>query len=160
MIWMKIDVQNLALRPCGDDDRSFCYAVKKAALRCYVEPIWGWEEEVQVAFHRKDWEARRPEIIMLDGEDVGTIEVVRSAAGLHLGEFYLFPAYQRKGIGSYFMRSLVEEADRDGLPVTLEVIKINPVRSLYERFGFKITVETKTHYVMVRQASKVMDRED
>ncbi len=33
----------------------------------------------------------------------------------------------------------------------LEVIKINPVKSLYLRYGFKDSGETKTHFLMERE---------
>lgn len=39
-----MNAKSIQLRPCRDDERSFCYEVKKAALRAYVEPIWGWVE--------------------------------------------------------------------------------------------------------------------
>lgn len=142
--------ESLALRDCGDDDRQFCFEVKRAAFRCYVEPIWGWDDAFQAEFHRKDWEAQRPQIIVCDGRDIGTIEIVESDDGFHLGEFYLFPAWQKKGIGSYFLRLLIERADAAFRPAGLEVIKANPVRSLYERFGFEIIGETQTHYRMRR----------
>ncbi|GAA5496379.1 hypothetical protein Rhal01_02562 [Rubritalea halochordaticola] len=140
----------LGLRPTCDADRHFCYAVKKAALRAYVEPIWGWDEQEQIDFHHNDWNQQRPEIITHDGRDIGTIEIVRSETELHLGEFYLFPEYQKQGIGSHFLERLVQEADAKKLPTRLEVIKINPVKSLYLRFGFQDTGETKTHYLMER----------
>jgi len=147
---------SLALRTCEDDDLRFCYEVKKAALRCYVESIWGWEEKVQLDFHRKDWDAQRPEIITLDGKDIGTMEIVRMESGFHLGEFYIFPEFQRQGIGTHFMGLVLSEADKRSLPTTLEVIKINPAKSLYERFGFRTAGETKTHYQMKRDPNQTV----
>jgi ribosomal protein S18 acetylase RimI-like enzyme len=125
--------------------------VKKAALRAYVEPVWGWDEIVQVEFHRKDWDERRPEIIRLLERDIGTIEVLRSGEDIHLGEFYLFPEFQKQGIGSHLLSQLAEESDSKCVPVRLEVIKINPVKSLYLRFGFEVTGETRTHFQMERK---------
>ncbi len=151
---MKIDQQQVSLRRASDGDRAFAYEVKKAALRAYVEPIWGWDEAVQVEFHRKDWDQRRPEIITLLDHNIGTIEIWRRSEDIHLGEFYLLPQFQRQGIGSQLMAQLVAEADSKGAPVRLEVIKINPVKSLYLRFGFSITGETSTHFKMERPPNK------
>ena len=150
----KMDINQLDLRPAREKDRSFCYEVKKAALRSYVEPIWGWNEDEQKEFHRKDWNEQKPEIITLDGEDIGTIEIVRKEKELHLGEFYLFPKFQKQGIGSHFMDRLIQEADSKVLPTKLEVIKINPVKSLYLRYGFKDAGETKTHFLMEREPNQ------
>jgi GNAT superfamily N-acetyltransferase len=90
----------------------------------------------------------------LDDRDIGTIEVLRRPGDIHLGEFYLFPEFQRHGIGSHFMSRLVEEAEAKRVPLRLEVIKINPVQSLYLRFGFRVSGETSTHYRMERKPSQ------
>ncbi len=153
---MKIDPAQISLRGAADRDRTFAYEVKKAALRAYIEPVWGWDEAFQIEFHRKDWDECRPEIIRYVERDIGTIEVLRRDADIHLGEFYLLPVFQRRGIGSYFMSRLVEEADQKLVPLVLEVIKINPVQSLYRRFGFTISGETKTHYLMQRQPNQAL----
>jgi GNAT superfamily N-acetyltransferase len=145
-----LDLAQVSLRPAHDGDRNFAYDVKKAAMRIYIEPIWGWDEDFQLNFHRSDWEIRRPEIIMLANHGIGTMEIVRSENGFHLGEFYLYPEYQRQGIGLHLLQRLLQEADRAKLPIQLEVIKINPVQSLYLRCGFVIAGETKTHYLMQR----------
>ena len=145
-----IDLTKIGLRAANDGDRAFGFEVKKAAMRTYIEPVWGWDEAFQVEFHRKDWAKQRPQIITLDGRDIGTIETIRSEIGFHLGEFYLFPAYQRQGIGLHLMTALLRDADAVRLPIRLEVFKINPVQSLYLRCGFRITGEFKTHYRMER----------
>jgi GNAT superfamily N-acetyltransferase len=145
---MKIDPTIVSCRTACDEDISFAFAVKKAALRAYIEPIWGWDETVQIEFHRKDWEARRPDIIRLIDRDIGTIEIWRRDEDIHLGEFYLFPEFQKHGIGSELMKRLVSESDSRMVPIRLEVIKINPVKSLYLRFGFRVSGETKTHFQM------------
>jgi ribosomal protein S18 acetylase RimI-like enzyme len=145
-----IDLAKVSLRAASDRDRDFGFAVKKAALRAYIEPNWGWDEAFQVEFHRKDWAQQRPQIITLGGEDIGTIEIVKGGAGFHLGEFYLFPAYQRQGIGQHLMAALLRDADAAGAPIRLEVFKNNPVQSLYLRCGFRITGKFKTHYRLER----------
>ena len=48
------------------------------------------------------------------------------------------------------MTALLREADAAGLPIRLEVFKVNPVQSLYLRCGFRVTGEFKTHYRMER----------
>ncbi len=149
-----MDTNQLDLRPVREEDRSFCYEVKKAALRSYVEPIWGWDEQEQIEFHRKDWNVQKPEIITFEDRDIGTIEIVRNEEDLHLGEFYLFPEFQKQGIGSHFIDRLIQEADSKALPTKLEVIRINPVKSLYLRYGFKDTGETKTHFLMKREPNQ------
>lgn len=140
----------IRLRSASERDRRFAYEVKRAALGPHVARVWGWDEEVQQQFHSRDWAVRRPEIVVLDGVDVGTVQFVRGEADYHIGELYLLPGHQRRGIGSQVLRRLLAVADAERLPVRLEVIKINPARSLYERHGFVIRGETETHFHMVR----------
>jgi len=42
----------------------------------------------------------------------------------------------------------LEEARHTGQSVGLQVLKVNPARSLYERLGFLLTDETATYYLM------------
>ena len=145
-----MNIALLDLRTVREEDRIFCYNVKKAALKTYVEPIWGWDENEQIEFHCNKWQAQVPEIIRLNGQDIGTIEITKQDDGFHLNEFYLFPEFQKQGIGSHFMDRLVAEADSMSLPTRLQVIKINPAKRLYLRYGFIDIRETKTHFVMER----------
>ena len=140
----------IRLRPASERDRRFAYEVKRAALGPYVAQVWGWDEDFQQEFHARDWAVRRPEIVVCDGVDIGTVQFVRGEADYHVGELYLLPEYQRRGIGSRILQGLTSTADAEAVPVLLEVIKVNPARSLYERHGFEICGETGTHYLMRR----------
>lgn len=142
----------LLVRPATEDEREFAFGVKRAALGPYVALVWGWDEDFQRAFHSADWAVRRPDIIEVDGVTAGTIEVAPHPRGLELGEFYLLPAYQRRGIGSELLRRVLARADAEVRTVRLQFLKVNPVRSLYERHGFHVAGETATHYLAERLA--------
>ena len=58
--------------------------------------------------------------------------------------------FQRCGIGTELMKSLIEEAKNAGQSVRLNVVKINPARRLYERLGFRITHEDELKLYMKR----------
>jgi GNAT superfamily N-acetyltransferase len=140
----------LTTRPATEADRGFSYEVKRAALGPYVEQVWGWDEAFQQAFHASAWEARRPDIILLDGEDAGTVQFARREKDYLLGEFYLLPRHHGRGTGSRLLTQLLARADAEGVPVALQVIQVNPARKLYERHDFRIVGETVTHFLMVR----------
>src|SRR6266481_9751927 len=38
------------LRPARPDDRGFLLALKEAAMRRYVEQVWGWDDAEQAAY--------------------------------------------------------------------------------------------------------------
>ena len=143
----------LVVRPATAADLAFAFDVKRAALGAYVAQTWGWDEAFQRAFHVADWAAHRPDIVELDGTPVGTIEVVEHPYHVYLGEFYLLPDYQRRGIGTALLGRALARADDRRVPARLQFLKVNPVRSLYERHGFRITSESATHYFAERVAS-------
>ena len=60
----------------------------------------------------------------------------------------VLPEYQNQGVGTALIKSILDEAHPTGQPVGLQVLKVNPARSLYERLGFLTTGETATHYMM------------
>lgn len=150
---------SLVVRRATEADREFAFAVKRAALSPYVARVWGWDEDFQRAFHAADWAIRRPDVVEVDGVAAGTIEVAPHPAGLELGEFYLLPAYQRRGLGSEPLRRVTAQADAAGQMVCLRFLKVNPVRSLYERFGFRVVGESATHYLAERPARGPVERD-
>lgn len=150
---MKIN-QRVQVRPVSEVDREFCYQVKKRALGLYIEQTWGWNESFQREFHSNDWAGSKPEVIMLDRQDIGTIEIKKEPELYSLREFYLLPEFQRKGIGTYLLSCLTTEADLCGMPIHLDVLKVNPAKKLYERTGFETIEETSTHYKMRRMPNQ------
>ena len=136
-----------------EEDFEFALAVKKDALGPYIIPRWGWDEQRQREMHAERWATRGFSRIVLDGEPVGTVSVDHMGDHLVLAEFYIRPAFHRRGIGTRILGSLLADAAGNGLPVRLQCLKWNPARSLYQRHGFTIVGETETHFLMERPAA-------
>jgi GNAT superfamily N-acetyltransferase len=69
------------------------------------------------------------------------------------GEFcFLVPEYQRRGIGSSLLDRLIREAEGEGLPIHLRLLKVNPALSLYERKGFRV-VRREGPYIYMERAA-------
>ena len=141
------------LRPATEADYEFCYDVKKNAIGQYVAQIWGWDEAFQREFHRGDFQTMRPDVVVYGDLDIGTFEITRHADHIHLGEFYLMPQFQRRGIGTFLLQQILEEATENNLLVRLEVLKNNPVQSLYQRHGFVVSGQREHHFLMERAIS-------
>jgi len=142
-------MESVVLRQATLEDSEFVFLVKKAALGEYIVQTWGWDEAFQRAFHLKEYEPDKTQIIVLKGQDVGWILVSESDSEFHLQEIYLLPAYQRLGIGSHLIRLLLAEAEQKRKPVRLQVLKVNPkARGLYELLGFRLIGESDKYYLM------------
>jgi ribosomal protein S18 acetylase RimI-like enzyme len=149
--------ETVTLRPATADDYDFLYQVHCAALRPYIERTWGWDESWQARYFQERFDPAKRQVIRCADVDVGVWSVEERAEGLSLALIAILPRYQRRGIGSALMCRLLDEAEERGVPVTLQVLKVNPARALYERLGFVVTDETDTHYVM--KASQTQGRE-
>ena len=139
----------IKLRPVVSEDFDFAFNVKKQAMGEHVVTKWEWDEAFQLNLHRTRWGEKPWCIIDIDGTDVGTISLHDVDENtLRIGEFYLLNGFRNKGLGTAVLSHVLEASDMKGQSVLLEALKWNPVRSLYERHGFKVTSENEIHYFM------------
>jgi ribosomal protein S18 acetylase RimI-like enzyme len=139
----------VVLRAATEQDKEFLYALLKATMREYVEELWGWDEAWQRAHFLEHVDPARSQIVVLDGVDIGVLTLEERQTEVFLGQIYILPAYQNQGIGTRLIRSVLDDAFAQELPVALRVLKSNPsARRLYERLGFEESDETETHHIM------------
>jgi GNAT superfamily N-acetyltransferase len=140
---------NVTLRVAAIDDADFLFRLHRTAMQSYVAQTWGaWDEGWQLQHFQQHFDPSACQIIMLHRQDIGVISVVRQETGMFLSNIELLPAYQGRGIGTYLIKTLLDEAYQKDVVLTLQVLKVNPARQLYERLGFAISGETNTHYQM------------
>jgi GNAT superfamily N-acetyltransferase len=140
---------NVTLRVATIDDADFLFRLHRAAMQTYMAQTWGaWDEGWQLQHFQQHFDPSACQIIIFHGQDVGVISIVRQETGMFLSNIELLPDYQGRGIGTYLIKTLLNEAHQKALVLTLRVLKVNPARQLYERLGFAISGETATHYQM------------
>ena len=143
-----IDYSLIRLIPADEAYREFSYQVKKMAEGEYITSMFGWNEDVQRNFHDKAWQQQRPDIITYDRKLIGTIATIETEDCIDIGQFFILPEYQRRGIGTHVMENILNKADQMGKNVTLKFLKNNPVESLYVRNGFRlIDTDEILHYM-------------
>ena len=146
-----IDYSLIKLIRADETHKEFSYQVKKAAEGEYITSMFDWDEDVQRDFHAKDWQQQKPDIITYDGKLIGTIAAVESEDCIEIGQFFILPDYQKKGIGTYLLKRILDKADQLGKNVTLRFLNNNPVKSLYVRNGFRIVDTSEIFYYMERK---------
>jgi GNAT superfamily N-acetyltransferase len=109
--------------------------------------------EKQAANLRKRWDVQQVRIITLDGADIGWVQSMIEGDALFLGQLFVTPAHQGRGIGTTIVHRLIEEAACDRRAVTLGVVKTNPALRLYQRLGFRTTHEDDRKFYMRRDPS-------
>lgn len=145
-----IDYSLIKIIPAKERHRVFSYTVKKAAEGNYISQIWGWDEKVQRNFHARQWKEEKPSVILYNRHPIGTIYIGKNDEFMKIGQFFILPEYQKKGIGSFILRDILEKADRAGLIIRLTYLNNNPVASLYARNGFKV-VGTKEQFILMER---------
>ncbi|MBO0764047.1 MAG: GNAT family N-acetyltransferase [Hyphomicrobiaceae bacterium] len=132
----------LSLRPATGDDVPFARALYLDNMREVSQRAgFVWDEARQSADFDARFLASEVNMIVLDGTDIGWMQIAEREAELFLKQFFVHPTHQRRGIGTRLLRELIERARRSQKVVTLGVVKGNPARSLYARQGFHVTGE-------------------
>jgi GNAT superfamily N-acetyltransferase len=141
----------VSLRPATQDDYDFLWWLHCATMKLYVEKTWGWDEQWQAQHFRHRFDPATREIIESDGVPIGCFSVERREDCIFIAVMEIAPHYQNRGIGTRLIRALCDEADARGIPVELQVLKVNPARRLYERLGFAVIGEMESHYHLMRR---------
>lgn len=70
------------------------------------------------------------------------LDAAESGFDGYLQTLYLLPAAQRRGIGRILLHAMTEELSDAGLrTMALRVLRLNPARAFYERFGARLAPE-------------------
>ena len=105
-------------------------------MREYVEPVYGWDADVQRMYHAQWFKLDRLLIIEDDdGRAVGVLDVSDEGDHLYLGRIEILPEAQRRGLGTAVVADLL----RRGRMVRLQIFPNNVrARRFYERLGFTV----------------------
>lgn len=145
--------RDVSLRPATASDCEFAFRVWKAAMERYVEATWGWDESSQRQRQQEEFTAAAYQVIEVAGQPVGTLIAERRPDAIYLSGLYILPEHQGQGYGSQIIASLLSEARRDGLPIRLRVLWVNPgAQRLYERTGFVVTDECEACFLVMERA--------
>lgn len=139
-----------ALRQATANDFHFLYRLHAATIREAVEATFGsWDESFQQAHFEEQFQPEVRQIIVLEGQDVGVLQIEEREEHVFLGLIEVAPEMQNRGLGTRVINDVLAQARARGEAVRLQVLKGNPgARRLYERLGFAIVEEREERYVM------------
>lgn len=133
--------KSIALRQGTLADYTFALAVYLSTMRPYTEELMIWNEQRQIASFARQWKLEDVRIICVDGSDVGWLQAEETPSEIVLHQLFVAPVHQRVGIGTEVLASLLASWGPIAKPIVLTVLKNNPARRLYERFGFHVVGE-------------------
>ncbi|NMK49872.1 GNAT family N-acetyltransferase [Achromobacter sp. Bel] len=138
---------SLALQPASDDDLPFLLALRKATMQEHLQragaPLDDEHHLARIRYHFDD-----AQILCLDGRPAGLFKHYRDPAGWRIVQIQIDPAFQGQGLGRLLLERVLDQADAEGAPVTLSVLKGNPAQRLYTALGFTPIEETELEFEM------------
>ncbi len=144
----------IELRPVRAEDYRFAWRLYAEGIRPYAAAYMAWVDAEQEARFESRYKPGSTWVIRRDGTDVGWMELHEIDEELRLNQLYVAATQQRKGIGSQVMRQVLAKSRETGKPVALNVLKNNPARRLYERFGFTVVGENEMKFFMTRPTER------
>lgn len=138
-------------RKCEYSDLDYILKLKELGMKWYIEKIYNvWDIEFQKTATKKELDKHINDmrIILVDGSDAGVTTFFEEDNKYVVGLILIHPDYQGKGIATKIISEYIDTAKKDKKEIKIKTYKENPARRLYERLGFKIYEEDKTHVHM------------
>ena len=149
---------SIALRPMTPDDMPFLYQVYASTRLEELAPAGWTPDEVgafltqqfaaQHQFYQDNYDNATYSVILADGQRVGRLYLARWPTELRIMDIAVLPEYRGRGIGSALLQDILAEGARTGKRVSIHVEKFNPALHLYERLGFKRSVDRGVYWFL------------
>lgn len=147
---------NIEFRNLEYNDVDFILKLKELCFKWYIETIYGWDINIQreKTIYELDGHIRDMRIIKLDNKDIGVTTFYEEESTYVVGMIMIHPDYQNKGIATNIIKEYIQTAKNKNKRIIIKTYKKNPAKKLYERLGFRIYNEDKTHVHMCIDFSK------
>ena len=126
------------VRRAEENDLAFAERLYMGTMEPLLKALGAWDHECFSRRIRASYKAEESRIILVDGQEVGWMQVTPSADDLNLAQIHLVEAARGRGIGTRLVRDLLDEAARAGKTVSLSTPRNNRAIGLYERLGFVV----------------------
>lgn len=138
---------SVELRQAELDDIEWLVELRAVVMRADLERL-GRFDEVRVRERmRAAYDPAHTWIIVVDGEDAGSISVRPEADARWIEHFYLEPRLQGRGVGTAVLAQFLDEEEP---PFRLNVLQQSAARRLYERHGFALSSEDPVDVFLTR----------
>ena len=132
------------IRQATKKDLNILDRIHTENMKGYVEKVYPWNPTL----FRDRFIAQEYQIIEIQDKIIGCLKVVRSDREIYLAEIQINSNYQKQGIGTSLIKSLIQEAQINNQKLWLKVVKGNPAERLYKRLGFTVFEKSHTHNKM------------
>ena len=153
------------LRPSTLDDEQFLYRLYASTREDELAVVpWSESEKetflttqfnAQHTFYHQQFNEAEFLIIEQDNEPIGRLYLDRRDDEIRIVDIALLPTHRNRGIGTRYLKSILEEGQGAGLPVRIHVERNNTALRLYERLGFQKVTENGVYFLMEKWPNKI-----
>ncbi len=155
---LPVNFSDITLRPVKEIDDPFLlklYASTRASEMALVD----WSEEqknqflnmqfnAQKSYYLTNYQEARFEVIQWNNTSIGRLYVEEWTDQIRIIDVSLLPDYCNQGIGTYFLKMIMNRANKITKAVSIHVEQNNPAMILYKRLGFKKVDEHSVYDLM------------
>ncbi|MET0258938.1 MAG: GNAT family N-acetyltransferase, partial [Methylobacterium sp.] len=124
------------------------------AMQQSLERIGRFDEQRAFERFRSTFKPEHTRLILTAGKLAGCVAMTPEGGELLLEHFYLYPAFQGRGLGAAVLKHLMVEADEVSQPIRLSVLRESDAGRFYRRFGFVETSQDDFDIYLTRLPSK------
>lgn len=130
--------EDIVLKQAVAAELDLTFAIKKSAGGEYIQNVFGWDEQVQIEFHKKQFSPDNTDLIVRNGTVVGWISVFDHVDHVKIEELSVLREFQNMGIGTSVLLQAIEHARRRNATLCLRVFGVNRAGiRLYKRHGLQ-----------------------
>jgi len=139
-------LKQVSFRVIEDSDKNYLKALyADSRAREMNMTVWSDQEKTRFLDQQYEFQDRSftlnyigaiRRIIQLDGRDIGRLFINEADDHMRILDLTIHSDYQRRGIATDILKSLLNKAYGGKVPVKLSVVHDNPARKLYARLGF------------------------
>jgi ribosomal protein S18 acetylase RimI-like enzyme len=137
------ETPSFELRPTTAGDLDFAWSLYRELMMPLTLELLAWNESGQRQTVEEALAQQGASVIVIRDAKCGWLYVKETPDEIYLGQLYLTRAWQGRGIGGTIIRDLADRAQQSGKCFTLDVMKNNRARVLYERLGFRVVATSE-----------------
>ncbi|MFX0200017.1 MAG: GNAT family N-acetyltransferase [Candidatus Hodarchaeota archaeon] len=136
----------LQIKIANNKGKLFAHNLTQTNMKGYIERYWGgWKEEI----FGNNYDLGENYLVVMEDNPIGYLRIRFAANECWIEDIQIKEDYQNRGIGSWVLKNALLVAERKGCEsMKLRVLKENPAKRLYNRFGFVQISDDESSIIM------------
>lgn len=143
-----MDLKEITLRPAKQKDKKFLFDLFATTKELETAALAGNEAQkktflqmqfdAQTKYYQQFNKKASFDILQYKKLNIGRLNLYRGKEEIRVIDISILPEYRNKGIGTFLLKKIIEEAKKDKKKVSLHVVMYNNrAINLYEQLGFQ-----------------------